>query len=888
IVKRRQAVVEGAGGYRHLPIAEYEQEFKKFETNGMAAHGHKEWTYNGVPGYYVPNRTTTFKFVTIDESVVTTQAGSTEGCEITKAQLDRISSAFFTDLMSFVNGRGNSAEPAMLRVNLGSQGDVALPAPPASSDSALPAGASPAASPPPKGPPPAAEPEPGSGNKRGAPADAVDGAAEDLETKPKPARKSGGKAAAAGQASTSAGAKKKAGKPPKKWGPVIEAVRTSFANSSSNDPNFWGSEAKTQIKQMNAYSKDILSRCRKTTDAEEVTTLERLMKELVVMIAFVTVVKDHGVDSEQFKEVHDLQVEGLPMGQRDVNAIAAEVTSMGLAPVVTLTLPTHIKWARHKMDIRDTDDTGRWFSRISTRDLAQVGFGGSALQTEQDKLVSVRLAAALKLKSKKERLDALGDLFDMDRELDLVDNVKDFCEALTVLIAAPSFTDASVCVEALSGAFEAIGSPAISSLVSCGVLTGFPHGKEWMKEMKLYMAQVQNSKADVESMAALGEAIAATIRGAPSDGAEPAELSAIAAQVGSYISKRAAVVDRCPELFLAELPTTESMGAERLGCWTASQRTASVALTEASKVAFPGSTASPFVEAAKKCERIGTWLTSVNSFLSQEASSAQVSAVRDMQLGYNRDVAQPFPLEVQESDSFFSECLSSFVKSPLLRAGGAYNAKIMGVLTEAGNAKLAPILSAISHLLKCSTDSAHPVRSFDPACIVKEDFAAMKAAIPSPDTWAAATAWASGLGDQLLGNQLNVIRNIFAVTVSLVDVFAIAEEKSAPCKVHVDCVLHLRTVARGLATVSGCWSQPSPNDESPYHVNVLRGLIDYASFSSALAYQVKVVQLTISSTWTSMIKGDVDRIAAGCPVWRPFKAEMCSNAAVVKSLIDNK
>eukprot|EP00959_Pyramimonas_sp_CCMP1952_P153569 3213174-Pyramimonas_sp.AAC.1 len=95
----------------------------------------------------------------------------------------------------------------------------------------------------------------------------------------------------------------------------------------------------------------------------------------------------------------------------------------------------------------------------------------------------------------------------------------------------------------------------------------------------------------------------------------------------------------------------------------------------------------------------------------------------------------------------------------------------------------------------------------------------MKAAIPSPDTWAAATAWASGLGDQLLGNQLNVIRNIFAVTVSLVDVFAIAEEKSAPCKVHVDCVLHLRTVARGLATVSGCWSQPSPNDESPYHVN---------------------------------------------------------------------
>eukprot|EP00959_Pyramimonas_sp_CCMP1952_P438798 9186514-Pyramimonas_sp.AAC.1 len=57
--------------------------------------------------------------------------------------------------------------------------------------------------------------------------------------------------------------------------------------------------------------KDISARCRKTKDEAEAIILERLMKELGVISAFVTVVKDHGFESEQFKEAYDLQVRGL-------------------------------------------------------------------------------------------------------------------------------------------------------------------------------------------------------------------------------------------------------------------------------------------------------------------------------------------------------------------------------------------------------------------------------------------------------------------------------------------------------------------------------------------------------------------------------------------------
>ena len=308
IIKRNQAVVERPG-YRHLPTKEYEREFGTFSAE-LEAEGHKPWAFEGKEGYYVPNNVTTFKFVQIDESVRTTSAGSTESGELSRADLDRISDAFMIDLEAYIRGPGHVArgrEAALTRVTRGSEGS--MPQVDAPAGSTRPAG-SPvqmhALSPPVKesevGPPTGARrPAASRGNAQPTPDKAETdppGAAEGAPLKGKKQK---------GSAPTGAG---KRGRPGKDWATIVKELSVKFSKSSSSDACFWGAEAKTQIKELGGMSREIAARCRKTKDANEVNQLTALVKEVDSMTAFVTVVKDHGLESEEFKKEYDLQAVG--------------------------------------------------------------------------------------------------------------------------------------------------------------------------------------------------------------------------------------------------------------------------------------------------------------------------------------------------------------------------------------------------------------------------------------------------------------------------------------------------------------------------------------------------------------------------------------------------
>ena len=74
----------------------------------------------------------------------------------------------------------------------------------------------------------------------------------------------------------------------------------------------------------------------------------------------------------------------------------AEVTHSELEPKCDmLKFPAHLKWARHKADIRETEAVDRWFDRLSSTSMRR-----NCIQNpsqEQDKMVSYRIATVLKL-----------------------------------------------------------------------------------------------------------------------------------------------------------------------------------------------------------------------------------------------------------------------------------------------------------------------------------------------------------------------------------------------------------------------------------------------------------------------------------------------------------
>ncbi len=318
-VKRSQLITT-TPGFCHMETEEYEAKYGNFETNNMSAKGHKPWTYNGKEGYYVPDpKITKFKFHEVDETVARTTIGtSTEG--LSNSDMVSMMKAFMAARRAAALGNDATAVAAGMVLD-----PAAQVVPPASSPPSAKGQQSGGQQPSPVGgssPPMPKQPAAGEG-----PSSSGAGAAPDPHAAPAAGgrRRAAAKKAAAAKPKTEIGSEKiggeqaaedatkgskKRGRPTKSWEPIVQKMVDSFAESTSSGPCYWGAEAKTQLKVIADYTKEVGVRITKATEDSELLSYSKLKKTLGVVSSMVAVVKDHGLESDEFRRVYDLQVGG--------------------------------------------------------------------------------------------------------------------------------------------------------------------------------------------------------------------------------------------------------------------------------------------------------------------------------------------------------------------------------------------------------------------------------------------------------------------------------------------------------------------------------------------------------------------------------------------------
>ena len=85
-----------------------------------------------------------------------------------------------------------------------------------------------------------------------------------------------------------------------------------------------------------------------------------------------------------------------------------------LFPKVSVDMPPHVLFARHKMDVHATESHERWLERVASAQLAK--HGGSSVSAEQDKFFAGRLALIFKIKDQSAMMAALRVVFNMNAE----------------------------------------------------------------------------------------------------------------------------------------------------------------------------------------------------------------------------------------------------------------------------------------------------------------------------------------------------------------------------------------------------------------------------------------------------------------------------------------
>ena len=120
-----------------------------------------------------------------------------------------------------------------------------------------------------------------------------------------------------------------------------------------------------------------------------------LQKRLSGMWSLVECVHQHGIASDEFKSVFDLQE-----------------SQLALPPVVDLRMPDFIKRQRHAREISQCDETGSWLSRTSSGQLRANGTANVA--DEQMRLWSERLSLALKGADSKQPTLVLKPLYNLE------------------------------------------------------------------------------------------------------------------------------------------------------------------------------------------------------------------------------------------------------------------------------------------------------------------------------------------------------------------------------------------------------------------------------------------------------------------------------------------
>ena len=159
---------------------------------------------------------------------------------------------------------------------------------------------------------------------------------------------------------------------------------------------------------------DISMRIRKCQGLEESRQLNGHVKRLDI-VALMEAVHNHGTATSEFKQIFDLQVGVMELEPR----------------IDDVVIPEHPRWARHALRVADTEDSAGLISKVSRAALSTAGV--IDVENQQEAFFSQRLASILRVHDPENRQKQFKEIFDVEIEYNLVENLEEVVVATAVL-----------------------------------------------------------------------------------------------------------------------------------------------------------------------------------------------------------------------------------------------------------------------------------------------------------------------------------------------------------------------------------------------------------------------------------------------------------------------
>jgi hypothetical protein len=723
-------------------------------------------------------------------------------------------------------------------------------------------------------------------------------------------------------------AKRKQGRPKKDMRKMVDEQLQVFVAARADDVVWWGAEAKSNLKGLRIIHKEIIDKIKTATNMAEVLELGCMDKQMHSMIETLDIVRNHGVNSPEFKEVFDLHI-----------------SKLKLEPSPTeMTWPPHIMWARHKMDINETGDDERWFARISQVELAKCGIRNSTAETER--FLAERIARALKLGEYSEAKHAMSVLFDPDRDVDLPVCVVEFYMAVAVALHYEGYTDLRERKELLDAALMVLDgvlpSPSRPGTTLGSALVSYPKGNKMVEDARLHNFRVSHTIKQQDALVHVCRQCSSTLETLNFGNDDVVAMSSSVEIVCGHIEVCHAILygesasDCLPEFMpsatskcildpmamfldlmfdgwklilgpmLSPLSTAASLSEglrTSIDVRCVLERAHRV-VSQRSQI-FTGIAGDGLVssESCAHAFRLSGWFVEVQAFvgMSAELETQLTPSLTQCQMlheTFTKDIISAS--KVVDKRCWMHEACASFLRSELVNPGGPFLSKLSQVLELHGRCEVEPLLAALDRW--CGEGVLRRIRFADTSPEYLEKLANLE--IPA-DVFKTAEAFAVATNDVGLIHQVRVAHGVFSLlgSIARAEVVAMSIYKGvAPVvmsarlidaprmalicdlRAQLDSYKHLaKTVELKLPVVDNV--DLASRD---FHLKILDGKFDMRDLSRDLMDVAGQLIHLFAESWTADIHKVKGAIYSMCPSgWELHKNSLCDKPDVCKLMLSN-
>ena len=170
------------------------------------------------------------------------------------------------------------------------------------------------------------------------------------------------------------------GRKPKDLCGELDKLVDKLVGSKPDDPILFGAEAKIGRRPFEDLNKAIGLRIKKETEESDLIQWRSMLKATNAYHTVLAAIDEHGLASTEFKEAFDMQT-----------------VSCNLSPTANLRWPSHVLWARHKLDIGAMTDNEIWLRMVSSEEMRKREVADEAQQ--QRVLLAEKIASFMKVDS---------------------------------------------------------------------------------------------------------------------------------------------------------------------------------------------------------------------------------------------------------------------------------------------------------------------------------------------------------------------------------------------------------------------------------------------------------------------------------------------------------